>query len=126
MSTRIIGAIVMSHSDDKGLVLPPNIAPTQAVLLVIIDSKTSSDERVDGFLSRVCEQLRNAHVSCVIDGTDRKLGMKHYDWEKQGIPVRLVVGASELDNDQIMVVRRDTSEKLTCNVETELQHFSTL
>lgn len=113
MSTRIIGALIMSHSDDKGLVLPPRIAPVQAVILLIVDRKTSADERRDGFLTSVRQQLDNAGISYVLDATDRKLGLKQYDWEKQGIPLRIVVGTSEIDRNQVMIIRRDTSTKTT-------------
>ncbi|MDD4319904.1 MAG: proline--tRNA ligase [Candidatus Peribacteraceae bacterium] len=113
MSTRILGALIMSHSDDKGLVLPPRIAPVQAAIMLIVDKKTSSDERRDGFLASVRRQLDNAHISYVLDATDRKLGLKQYDWEKQGIPLRLVVGMSEIERDQVTIIRRDTSAKTT-------------
>lgn len=111
MSTRILGALIMSHSDDKGLVLPPRIAPVQVVILLIVDSKTSADERRDSFLASVRQQLDNAGVTYVLDATDRKLGLKQYDWEKQGIPLRLVIGTSEIDRNQVMLIRRDTSTK---------------
>lgn len=117
MSTRIIGALIMSHSDDKGLVLPPQIAPVQAVILLIVDPKTSADERRGGFLASVRQQLENAGISHVTDATDRKLGLKQYDWEKQGIPLRLVVGTAEIDRGQVMIVRRDASTKMTCSLE---------
>ncbi|HAI98304.1 TPA: proline--tRNA ligase [Candidatus Peribacteria bacterium] len=114
MSTRIIGAIIMSHSDDKGLVLPPRIAPVQAAILLIIDKKTSVDEQLrEGFLDAVRRQLDHVGVTYVLDATDRKLGLKQYDWEKQGIPLRIVVGASEIAHGQVMLIRRDTSAKMT-------------
>ncbi|MFA6523653.1 MAG: proline--tRNA ligase [Candidatus Peribacteraceae bacterium] len=113
MSTRIIGALIMSHGDDKGLVLPPRIAPVQAAILLIVDSKTTSDDRVNGFTSAVRQQLDNASVSQVLDVTDRKLGLKQFDWEKQGVPLRIVVGASEIEHCNVTIIRRDTSEKMT-------------
>lgn len=114
MSTRIIGALIMSHSDDKGLVLPPRIAPVQAAILLIVDSKTSADEELrNGFLDAVRHQLDHAGVTSVLDATDRKLGLKQYDWEKQGIPLRIVVGASEIKQGNVTIIRRDTSTKMT-------------
>jgi prolyl-tRNA synthetase len=116
MSTRIIGALIMEHSDDKGLVLPPRIAPIQAAILLIIDSKTSVDKERDGFIASVHQQLENAGISHIVDTTDRKLGLKQFDWEKQGVPLRIIIGASEIERNQVMIVRRDNSARSTVSV----------
>lgn len=117
MSTRIIGATIMSHSDDKGLVLPPNIAPTQAALLMVKDSKSASDGRIDSLQSRVSDALGNLGIRFEVDEADERLGRKQFKWEKQGVPLRLVIGAKEAENDSVMVIRRDTSERETISAD---------
>src|SRR3989344_4757190 len=111
MSTRIIGATIMSHSDDKGLVLPPNIAPTQAALLMVKDSQSSGDTRINALQTRVCDALGNLGIRFEVDEADERLGRKQFKWEKQGVPLRLVIGAKEAENNTVMAIRRDTSER---------------
>ena len=117
MSTRIIGATIMSHSDDKGLVLPPNIAPTQAVLLGMPKASMST-EKLEAYQGRVTSALRNGlGIRFEVDNAGGRIGKKHFKWEKYGVPLRLVVGEKEIDKQEVMVVRRDTSEKIMLSID---------
>ena len=117
MSTRIIGATVMSHSDDKGLVLPPNVAPTQAALLMVRDSQSTGDSRIATLQNRVCDALGNLDIRYEVDNTDERLGRKQFKWEKYGVPLRIVIGTKEAESDSITVIRRDTSNRETISAD---------
>ena len=116
VSTRLMGALVMTHSDDNGLVLPPNLAPIQVVIVPIFkgDEKPIFDEK----LGALAERLRNMGISVKYDNADNKRpGFKFADYELKGVPVRLVMGGNDLKNGTIEVMRRDTLEKETRNFE---------
>lgn len=111
VSTRLIGALIMTHSDDNGLVLPPALAPIQ-VVIVPIAGKGEQKATVDAAIMPIIEKLRNAGISVKYDDADNKRpGFKFADYELKGVPVRLVIGARDLENDTIEVMRRDTLEK---------------
>ncbi len=111
VSTRLIGALIMTHSDDNGLVLPPALAPIQ-VVIVPIAGKGEQKATVDAAIMPVIEKLRNAGISVKYDDADNKRpGFKFADYELKGVPVRLVIGARDLENGTIEVMRRDTLEK---------------
>ncbi len=111
VSTRLVGALIMTHSDDNGLVLPPKIAPIQVVIVPIF----KGDEQLKAIsdkLQPVIEQLRNLGISVKFDDADNKRpGFKFADYELKGIPVRLAMGGRDLENNTIEVMRRDTLEK---------------
>lgn len=111
VSTRLVGALIMTHSDDNGLVLPPKIAPIQVVIIPIF----KGDEQLKAIsdkLQPVIEQLRNLGISVKFDDADNKRpGFKFADYELKGIPVRLAMGGRDLENNTIEVMRRDTLEK---------------
>ncbi len=107
-TTRMIGGLIMVHSDDFGLVLPPKIAPKQVVIIPIGD-----DEKVLKLCNKFKEQLSKADITCYIDNSDKSPGFKFAEAEVNGIPVRIEVGLRDLENNTITVVRRDTREKLT-------------
>ncbi|MCS7115817.1 MAG: proline--tRNA ligase [Nitrososphaerota archaeon] len=112
ISTRLIGAIVMVHGDDKGLVLPPKIAPIQAVI-VPIPYKTADANMIMAKAKEVYEKLQGAGVSTVLD--DRKEytpGWKFNDWELKGVPLRVEIGPRDLKQGQVTLVRRDTFERI--------------
>lgn len=113
VSTRLMGALIMTHSDDNGLVLPPHLAPIQVVIVPIYKNEeqlAAIDAKVDGIASN----LRTMGVSVKYDNADNKRpGFKFADYELKGVPVRLVIGARDLENNTVEVMRRDTLEKET-------------
>ena len=102
----------MSHSDEKGLVLPPKIAPIQIVITPIKYHEESVKKAVD----MIKEKLRV--FSFYIDDRDSiSPGAKYYEWEKKGVPIRIEVGPRDVSNSQCIIARRDTSEKCVCSFE---------
>ncbi len=116
VSTRLIGALIMTHSDDNGLVLPPRLAPLQVVIVPI--SKGEKLQAITEKLNPVIEKLRAAGITVKYDDADNKRpGFKFAEYELKGVPVRLVMGNRDLENGTIEVMRRDTLEKETRSVE---------
>lgn len=116
VSTRLMGALIMSHSDDDGLVLPPNIAPFQVVCIPIAKN---DDERtkVMHVVNDLAEQLRVAGVRVKVDDRDSEtFGNKTYNWIKKGVPLRIEVGPRDLAKEQVVVARRDSGEKITASL----------
>ena len=116
VSTRLMGALIMTHSDDNGLVLPPNLAPIQVVIVPIYkgeEEKAAFDQK----LGELAESLRKRGLSVKYDNADNKRpGFKFADYELKGVPVRLVMGGRDLQDGTIEVMRRDTLEKETVPV----------
>ena len=111
VSTRLIGALIMTHSDDNGLVLPPKIAPIQVVIIPIFKGEEQL-EQLKNKLQPVIDELREAGVTVKFDDSDNKRpGFKVADYELKGVPVRLAMGGRDLENNTIEVMRRDTLEK---------------
>ena len=117
VSTRLMGALIMSHSDDNGLVLPPHLAPIQVVIVPIY----KNDEQlrhIDERANAIASTLRSMGISVKYDNADNKRpGFKFADYELKGVPVRLVIGARDLERGEIEVMRRDTLEKSTRPIE---------
>ena len=113
VSTRLMGALIMTHSDDNGLVLPPKLAPIQVVIVPIYknaEQLKAIDEKVEGIVAG----LRALGISVKYDNADNKRpGFKFADYELKGVPVRLVMGGRDLENNTVEVMRRDTLEKET-------------
>ncbi len=111
VSTRLMGALVMTHSDDKGLVLPPNLAPIQVVVVPIY----RTEEQLEAITSQVnglMADLRKLGVSVKFDNRDtQKPGFKFAEWELKGVPVRIAVGPNDLENGTYEVARRDNLSK---------------
>jgi len=108
MTTRMIGAIIMVHGDDSGLVLPPRIAPVQVMVVPIQQKK-------DGVLDQanaVWEALKAAGVRAKVDDSDKSPGWKFSEQEMRGIPIRVELGPKDIENNQAVLVRRDTREKV--------------
>ncbi|MDY5183819.1 MAG: proline--tRNA ligase, partial [Prevotella sp.] len=126
VSTRLIGALIMTHSDDNGLVLPPRLAPIQVVIIPI--SKGGEQlEAITNKLSPIISQLRDMGISVKYDDADNKRpGFKFADYELKGVPVRLVMGARDLEEGTIEVMRRDTLEKETRPVDGIVEYVSKL
>ncbi len=117
VSTRLIGALVMTHSDDKGLVLPPKLSPFELIIVPIW--KTAEEEtKVRSFLEKIENSLKSAGVTYKVD--DRTYvtpGWKFNEWELKGIPLRIEVGPRDLKENQLVIVRRDLSEKAVKQLE---------
>lgn len=111
VSTRLMGALIMAHSDDQGLVLPPKLAPIQVVIVPIY----KSDEELATISKKVAEikkALQDKGISVKYDDRDtQRPGYKFAEWELKGVPVRLAIGSRDLENGTIEVARRDTKEK---------------
>jgi len=111
VSTRLIGGLIMAHSDDKGLVLPPNIAPFPVVILPIW---TNDEEKatVLAEAKKIAVQLKTKlDIQVKIDERDERLGVKIYEWEKKGVPVRVEIGPKDLAKQTVMLARRDEDGK---------------
>ena len=126
VSTRLMGALIMVHSDDNGLVLPPNLAPIQVVMIPIY----KNDEQLNAIrekLQPVIRELQATGVSVKLDDSDNKRpGFKFADYELKGVPVRLAMGARDLENNTIELMRRDTLEKENVSFDNIAQHVTEL
>lgn len=111
VSTRLMGALVMTHSDDNGLVLPPNVAPIQVVIVPIF--RTDEEfERVSEVANGLVAQFKKLNISVKFDNrTTQKPGFKFAEWELKGVPVRIAIGPKDLENGTFEVARRDTLTK---------------
>ena len=113
VSTRLIGALIMSHSDNNGLVLPPKLAPIQVVIVPIYKG-VEQLEAISEKVAVIVKELKAKGISVKFDDRDtRKPGFKFSEWELKGVPVRLAIGPRDLENGTIEVARRDTLEKET-------------
>lgn len=107
ISTRLIGAIIMVHGDDSGLVLPPRIAPTEVMVVPIQQTKDGIKEEA----AKILKILKDSDIRAKIDLTDKSPGYKFAEAEIQGIPLRIEIGPKDLEKNQCVFVRRDTREK---------------
>jgi prolyl-tRNA synthetase len=111
MSTRLIGALIMTHSDDKGLVVPPRLAPIEAVIVPIFRKENVAD--VAAYAKALGADLHGAGIKVETDLDETaSSGWKFAEWEMVGVPVRVEVGPKDMEKDQAVLVRRDTGEKL--------------
>ena len=115
VSTRMIGGLIMVHSDDNGLVLPPRIAPRQVAVVPI-----GTDERVINKAREIVDTLKANGITAFGDYTEKSPGFKFAEHETNGIPVRIEVGPKDLDANQLTVARRDTREKMTISLDTDI------
>jgi prolyl-tRNA synthetase len=111
VSTRLMGALVMTHSDDNGLVLPPNLAPIQVVIVPIF--KTDEEfEKISAVANDLVSQFKKLNISVKFDNrTTQKPGFKFAEWELKGVPVRIAIGPKDLENGTFEIARRDTLTK---------------
>lgn len=115
VSNRMIGALIMVHGDDNGLILPPKIAPKQVVIIPI-----GEDEKVTNTVNDIYDKLNNAGISVYVDNTEKSPGFKFAEAEVNGIPVRIEVGKRDLEDGVFTIARRDTNQKILVNVDLDL------
>ncbi len=126
VSTRLIGALVMAHSDDDGLVLPPRIAPLQVVIVPIYKGDDQK-EQVGSKAKEIMQQLKALGISVKYDDNDNnRPGWKFAEYELKGVPVRLALGARDLANNLVEVARRDTKEKQNISLDGIADHIKNL
>lgn len=126
VSTRLIGALVMAHSDDQGLILPPKIAPLQVVIVPIYkgdEQKAKVDEKVN----EIIKELKALGIRVKYDDNENaRPGWKFAEYEMKGVPVRLAIGVRDLEKNEIEVARRDTKEKRVVSVDGISQYVNSL
>lgn len=117
-ATRMIGGLIMVHSDDSGLVLPPRIAPRQVVIIPI-----GNDDRIKDIVNKLNKDLNDNNVVSYIDNSEKSPGFKFAEAEVLGIPIRIELGIRDLENNQITFTRRDTSEKITKDINIDIVSY---
>lgn len=115
VTTRMIGALIMVHSDDFGLVLPPKIAPVKVAIIKIGDS-----DKVNTKIDEIVDALKVKEISYMVDDSEKSPGFKFAEAEVNGIPVRIEVGERDLNANKIVLARRDTREKITCEADSDI------
>lgn len=121
VTTRMIGAIIMTHGDDNGLVLPPNIAPFKTIIIPI-----NKNDDIMETANKIKNQLINNNITTKIDLTDKTPGFKFAEAEVKGFPIRIEIGPRDLANGLVTLVRRDTLEKIQVKVEDVINKVSVL
>lgn len=126
VSTRLVGALVMAHSDDQGLILPPRIAPLQVVIVPIYkgdEQKAQVDTAVNGIIN----ELKALSIRVKYDDNENtRPGWKFAEYEMKGVPVRLALGARDLEKKEVEIARRDTKEKKTVSIDGVANYIQTL
>ena len=126
VSTRLMGALIMSHSDDNGLVLPPTLAPHQVVIVPIYKTLEQRDE-IGRHVEPLIAELKKRGIRVRYDDADnKKPGWKFSEYELKGVPVRLALGGRDLENGTVEVARRDTLTKETCAFDGIADHIAQL
>ena len=115
VTTRMIGALIMVHSDDFGLVLPAKIAPVKVAIIKIGDS-----DKVNTKIDEIVDALKAKEISYMVDDSEKSPGFKFAEAEVNGIPVRIEVGERDLNANKIVLARRDTREKITCEADSDI------
>lgn len=127
VSTRLIGALVMAHSDDEGLVMPPRIAPLQVVIVPIFNKDAEARQKIDDKAAQLIKELRAKGIRVKYDNDDStRPGWKFAEYELKGVPVRIALGARDLENNQVEVARRDTKEKAPVLLDGITDHVAQL
>lgn len=126
VSTRLMGALIMTHSDDNGLVLPPHLAPIQVVIVPIYKNDEQAAE-INKVVEPIVAELKAMGISVKYDNADNKRpGFKFAEYELKGVPVRLAIGARDIENGTVEVMRRDTLEKSVAQLEGIAGHVKDL
>ncbi len=113
MSTRTIGAIIMGHGDNRGIIIPPKIAPIKVDIIEVLANK---DQRVEKVSQKIKSALEKNNISCRVDKTNKTVGFKVSQSEIEGVPLRIEIGPRDLENDEVLVVRRDSVEKINVKI----------
>ena len=116
VSTRIIGAVIMAHGDDKGLRLPPKVAPVQVVVIPIFKNDEQKNV-IEKYLNPILDTLKNNSVRMNVDWREESPGFKFNDWEMKGVPIRIEIGSRDVENNQVILARRDTGEKSAVQID---------
>jgi prolyl-tRNA synthetase len=121
VSTRLIGALVMTHGDDDGLLLPPRLAPTHVVILPMT-GRADNPEAVLNYCRKIADDLRvipyhGRHIEVEIDERDIRGGEKNWQWIRRGVPIRLDIGQRDMDSDTVFMARRDKAHKDKANID---------
>jgi prolyl-tRNA synthetase len=117
VSTRLIGALIMAHSDDQGLIMPPKIAPLQVVIIPIYKGEESKGV-IDGKVNEIMQELKALGIRVKYDDNDNaRPGWKFAEHELKGVPVRIALGLRDLENNVVELARRDTKEKQTVSID---------
>lgn len=118
VSTRLVGALVMAHSDDEGLVLPPRLAPTQVVLIPIYNKDPEARAKIDRIAKEMIATLKRNNIRVKYDDDDNaRPGWKFAEYELKGVPVRIALGARDIEHNIAEVARRDTKEKMNLQLD---------
>ena len=126
VSTRLMGALIMTHSDDNGLVLPPNLAPTQVVIVPIFKTQDQLDALMEK-LNPLADQLKQLGIRVQVDASDKATpGFKCADYELKGVPLRLAMGGRDLENGTVELARRDTLTKETVSFDNIVETIQNL
>ena len=118
VTTRMIGALIMVHSDDNGLVLPPKIAPRQVAIVPI-----KTEDAVVTKANEILEKLKAAGITAFVDMSEKSPGFKFAEHETNGIPVRIEIGPKDMEQNQLVVARRDTREKMTISLDEDIVKY---
>lgn len=121
LTTRSIGALIMVHGDDNGLVLPPKIAPNQVVIIPI-----GSENKVDSVCKEILDNLLQNDKTAFIDYSDKTPGFKFAEHEMNGIPVRIEIGPKDIESNSVVLVRRDTGTKASVNIDNIVNEVNNL
>ena len=125
LSTRVIGGLIMVHSDDKGLVLPPKIASIQVIITTIVPSE---GDRI--LVEKVAQEtnllLKENNIKSQVDIRDMRPGEKYFEWEKKGVPIRIEIGPKDVANNSVVIVRRDTGEKIKIELSVVVETIQSL
>lgn len=124
LSTRSIGGIIMTHSDDKGLILPPKIASVQVVIMALYSGK--DDDKVRQKANEIFEKLETDGIRVKIDNRDKRLGEKSFEWEKKGVPLRIEIGPRDIANNSVVLVTRYNSKKEDIKIKKLSDKITTL
>ena len=121
VSTRLIGALIMVHGDDKGLKLPPNIAPIQVVIIPVINKNYNADQ-FNQYTEKLISALESDNIRYYIDTREQySAGYKFNEWEMKGVPLRVEIGPRDMENNEVVIARRDSGEKETISIDNTAQ-----